>query len=104
MGRGEKKSYCLLFAQARGRKVISRLNALMRGMSGFELAELDLKLRGPGEVLGTRQHGFLDLKIATWQDTDLIKKSKKVVDEAIKNPGKYSKLIAKIKRADIDPN
>jgi ATP-dependent DNA helicase RecG len=58
--------------------VITRLTALTKNTSGFELAELDLKLRGPGEIFGLRQHGLPDLKIASWQDVTLIKKAKEV--------------------------
>ena len=47
---------------------------------GFELAEIDLKLRGPGEVFGTKQHGFPELKIARWDDIELIKEAKKVAE------------------------
>lgn len=104
VGRGEKKSYCLLFAEAHGQKVQSRLNALTKGLSGFELAELDLKLRGPGEVFGTRQSGFLDLKIANWQDTELIKKAKEVAQEAFEKPEKFSKLLTKVRSSKIAPN
>jgi ATP-dependent DNA helicase RecG len=104
VGRGKEKSYCLLFTEVKSRKVMSRLNALKKSLSGFELAELDLKLRGPGEVFGTRQHGFLDLKIANWQDTEMIKQAKDTADDAIKNLKKYSKLIAKIKTFNIAPN
>ena len=104
VGRGKEKSYCLLFTEVKSRKVMSRLNALKKSLSGFELAELDLKLRGPGEVFGTRQHGFLDLKIANWQDTEMIKQAKDTADDAIKNLKRYSKLIAKIKTFDIAPN
>lgn len=104
VGRGEVKSYCLLFTDIRSKKVLSRLKALKESLSGFELAELDLKLRGPGEVFGTRQHGFFDLKIATWQDTGLIKKAKQVAEDAIANRKKFSKLISKLKISDIAPN
>ena len=84
--------------------MITRLNALTKGLSGFELAELDLKLRGPGEVFGTRQHGFLDLKIANWQDTELIKKAKDLAQEAFAKPKKFSKLLNRIKSSKIDSN
>lgn len=104
VGRGKKKSYCLLFTESRGRKALSRLNAMRKGMTGFELAELDLKLRGPGQVFGTLQHGFFDLKIASWQDTELIKKAKAVSEEAIEHPQKFSKLLAKMKSPSIAPN
>lgn len=73
VGRGAKKSYCLLFTDSKSQNVLTRLSALTKYNSGFELAELDLKLRGPGEVFGLRQHGFPELKVATWQDSELIK-------------------------------
>lgn len=104
VGRGKKKSYCLLFTESRGEKVLSRLSAMRRNLSGFELAELDLKLRGPGEVFGTRQSGFFDLKIANWQDTDLIKKAKEVALEAVTNPKKFTKLLEKLDQSSITPN
>lgn len=104
IGRGEKKSYCLMFAESRSPKVASRLKALMHNKSGFELAEIDLQLRGPGEIFGKKQHGFPELKIASWQDVELIKKSKSVAQEAIDNPKKYSELFKKLDSQNIVPN
>lgn len=104
VGRGDKKSYCLLFTEIRSMSVMTRLNALTKSMSGFELAELDLKMRGPGELFGKKQHGFFELKIASWTDTDLIKKTRIVAEEAIKNPKKYKKLLDKIDSQNIVPN
>jgi ATP-dependent DNA helicase RecG len=101
IGRGEKKSYCLLFTQSRSTKVLTRLKALKENKSGFELAEIDLRLRGPGEIFGIRQHGFPELKIASWQDTRLIKRAKKVAQDAVENKKKYTKLIKKLKKANI---
>ena len=80
VGRGEKKSYCLLLSESKSEKVLTRLTAMTRNISGFELAEIDLKLRGPGEVFGTKQHGFPELKIARWDDIELIKEAKKVAE------------------------
>jgi len=65
---------------------------MTRSLSGFELAEIDLKLRGPGEVFGTKQHGFPELKIATWDDIELIREAKKVAEEAFGSPLKYTTL------------
>jgi len=96
VGRGEKKSYCLLISESKSQKVVSRLNAMTKSISGFELAELDLRLRGPGEVFGTKQHGFPELKIASWQDIDLIKKAKVVAEEAFVKSQKYSKLVSSL--------
>lgn len=104
IGRGEKESYCLLFTESKTQKASARLSALQKNLSGFELAELDLKLRGPGEVFGTKQHGFAELKIASWQDKELIRKAKKIADEAVENPKKFSKLLKKLKTPKITPN
>ncbi|MEK7112732.1 MAG: ATP-dependent DNA helicase RecG, partial [Patescibacteria group bacterium] len=104
VGRSEKKSYCLLFTESKSQKPLSRLNAMTKSFSGFELAEIDLKLRGPGEVFGVRQHGFPELKIAHWQDIDLIKDAKKVAEAAFASPQKYSLLHAYIKEKQIIAN
>jgi len=96
VGRGEKKSYCLLFTENKSEKVITRLSAMQKNLNGFELAELDLRLRGPGEVFGTKQHGFPELKIASWQDIKLIKETKEVAQAAINNPDNYEELVKSI--------
>ncbi len=92
VGRGGVKSYCLLFSESKSKNVTTRLNALKKSVSGFELAELDLKIRGPGEIIGAKQHGFPGLKIASWQDTKLIRDARKVAEEATNKPKKYNKL------------
>lgn len=104
VGRGKEKSYCLLFTDSHSRKVNERLSALKKTMSGFELAELDLKLRGPGELFGVRQHGFPELKIATWQDTELIKNARNLAEEVISHPKNFVKLIDKLSSHDIIMN
>lgn len=80
VGRGTKKSYCLLFANV---KYSKRLKAMETMHSGFELAELDLKLRGPGEVFGTAQSGFPELKVASWNNYELIHDAKEVAKQLI---------------------
>ncbi len=79
VGRGSKQSYCLLYTESDDEKVLERLNLFTKTQSGIQLAEYDLKLRGPGEIFGTRQHGYMNLKIASLSDFQLIDKSKRAV-------------------------
>lgn len=81
VGRGTQQSYCLLFTEFRGEKIIKRLKALERTNIGMKLAELDLEMRGPGEIYGTAQHGFFDLKVASFTDLPLIERTRKAASQ-----------------------
>lgn len=72
VGRGQHKSYCLLLADAASDVAEERLQAIVNTTDGFKLAEIDLKLRGPGEFFGTRQSGDPELRLVSIGDTDLL--------------------------------
>jgi ATP-dependent DNA helicase RecG len=74
VGRGEHKSYCILFEGAGGAAARERLDVLRRYGDGFEVSQRDLALRGPGDFFGSRQHGLPELKIASLlSDMDILK-------------------------------
>jgi len=64
IGRGSFQGYCFLFSETDNADALARLEALVQHPSGFDIAEADFQLRGPGDVLGTRQHGELPLRVA----------------------------------------
>jgi ATP-dependent DNA helicase RecG len=77
VGRSEKKSFCFLHPSGPlSGKSLERLQAMVRCQNGFELAELDLKFRGPGNVFGNAQSGFPDFKLATLSDVPLMKNAR----------------------------
>jgi ATP-dependent DNA helicase RecG len=81
VGRGTHKSYCLLIPDAEAEMDNERLKAMEGTNDGFELAEVDLNHRGPGEFLGKRQSGFSELKAARLTDIRLIDKARRVAQE-----------------------
>ena len=72
VGRGEHKSYCLLLADDAGEEAQTRLQVMEQTTNGFELAEEDLKMRGPGEFFGIKQSGLPKLKLVKLTDTHLL--------------------------------
>ena len=79
--RSTDTAYCFLVAETANQTSIDRLEVIERCQDGFEIAEHDLRLRGPGEIFSTKQHGLPDLKHASLvDDFDLILKAKEVVE------------------------
>jgi ATP-dependent DNA helicase RecG len=101
VGRGNKQSYCLLFTDSQNMQTKQRLSAMETIHIGSQLAELDLKLRGPGELYGTAQHGRKVLKVASFSDFLLIARTKKASAHIFPKIQKFPLLVARIK--DIYP-
>ena len=85
VGRGEHKSYCVLVAETSAEFAEERLKAMEKSYDGFELAEVDLKLRGPGAYLGTRQSGLPDFRIANLNDTNIISSARNEAQKILNN-------------------
>ncbi len=98
IGRGHLDGHCYLIHD--DNKIPSRrLEALKSTNNGFELAELDLKIRGPGAIYGNLQHGLLDLKLVDFHDTNLIELAHQAVEKFINNPKnmlEYKSLFKKV--------
>lgn len=101
VGRGDKQSYCLLFTESKNPQTLERLKAMENHHIGAKLAELDLQLRGPGDVYGTMQHGRKMLKIASFSDFDLIQKVKKEAEKIFPKLKDYPLLLEKLKSINL---
>ncbi|QQG40682.1 MAG: ATP-dependent DNA helicase RecG [Candidatus Levyibacteriota bacterium] len=96
VGRGDKQSYCLLFTESKSPQTLERLKALETMHVGAELAELDLRLRGPGEMYGTMQHGAKQLKVASFSDFPLIEKTRRATESIFPKLSQYPNLQEKL--------
>lgn len=87
VGRGAEKSYCILLTGSKlGKDARERISIMTKTNNGFEIAEKDLELRGPGEIEGTRQSGALNFKLASIvQDRDLLEIAKNLAAEVVEN-------------------
>ncbi len=100
VGRGKDKSYCYLLTTGDAQPS-RRLKELEKSTDGFYLAEVDLRLRGPGEIYGALQHGALDLRIASLSDAKLIHRAQVDVEKFLqddKNMLEYKELMAGISK------
>lgn len=100
VGRGAAASYCYLICSSTDAPT-KRIREIERSQDGFYLAEVDLKLRGPGEIYGSLQHGALDLRIASITDTKLVHKADQLVKDFLKqklNVLEYKELAAGVRK------
>lgn len=105
VGRGEYKSYCFLFTSSHSQNSIKRLKSMERIQVGFELAQIDLQMRGQGEIFGLKQSGFNSLKIADLSDQKLIssvQKEARTIIESDPDLNSYPGLKQKLAQARSD--
>jgi len=86
VGRGERQSFCVLFAHGTNKITKQRMETMCMSNDGFYISEQDLKLRGPGDFFGTRQHGLPEMKIANlFEDSDLLRIAQKAAEKLFEN-------------------
>ena len=100
VGRGAEQSYCILMTSFKlSNDSKTRLETMVRTNDGFEIAEVDLKLRGPGDIMGTQQSGVLNLKIADIvKDNDILKTARYYAMKILKDDPSLSKEENKVLR------
>ncbi len=94
VGRSRYQSYCFLFTDSPSTKTRQRLKALTTCDNGFELAEKDLQIRGPGDFSGTRQWGIPDLTMASLTDISLIEKTREAAKKILEEDPRLKKYPA----------
>lgn len=100
VGRSDHQSYCYL-VMSDSKKPSERLREIEKSNDGFYLAEVDLKLRGPGEIYGKAQHGALNLQIATLADTKLIARAQSAARRFVKSDEslvQYTQLAGQVQK------
>jgi len=102
VGRGAAQSFCLLMSSSRSDTALQRLKVLEQSQDGFFIAEMDLRFRGPGEVLGTRQSGLPDFALASLiEDQDVLMLARTAAEATIqqdKTLAQWPKLAQELKR------
>ncbi len=104
VGRGEHKSTCILISDAKGGTARQRLKTMCKTTDGFKIADEDLKLRGPGDFFGARQHGLPQMKIADLSgDMELLKQAQQAAQATLKNdPALRSEKNSTLKAAVLE--
>ena len=110
VGRGKHKSYCFLFTESNSPNSLKRLRSMEKIDIGFELAEIDLKMRGSGEIFGLRQSGFVNLKVADLADRKIVSEAQNEAkellsfDSSLKKFPLLSQKLNKLQSEYIQPN
>jgi ATP-dependent DNA helicase RecG len=102
VGRGEYQSYCFLFPESNSEMSRKRMKAMVDYSDGFKLAEIDLDLRGPGEVYGVRQSGIPDLKMASLSDHEMLKLARDEAELLLKDDPMLENFPEIAYRANMD--
>jgi ATP-dependent DNA helicase RecG len=105
IGRGKHKSYCILLTSDESTETAERLGVLEKTISGFDIAEADWDLRGPGDVLGTAQSGLPGLKIGNLKtDAELMRKARAAATLIFEtDPGLESPENKRFRRLIVEP-
>lgn len=110
VGRGDKKSYCILVSDSKSKESLKRLQALTKSSDGMYLSYEDLKIRGPGDFFGVNQHGVPNVKISTnYEDMQTIKQAKDIANEISKDKSilkseKFKKINEKLNAINNNEN
>ena len=98
IGRGKHQSYCILLSEST--EAVEKLQVLEQSDNGFEIAEADLRIRGPGDLLGTAQSGLPPLRLANLvTDGRLVDQAKRIAEElSIQDPELRSPRLARLRR------
>ena len=103
VGRGQHKSYCVLVSDADGEEVKSRLSIMVKTNDGFKISEEDLRLRGPGDFFGSRQHGLPEMHVANLgADVNVLKSAQDEAQRLLKDDPALTKPEHRALRERID--
>ena len=96
IGRGKEKSYCILVSESRSELALTRMRLMCESQDGFELAQKDLEIRGPGDFFGTRQHGIPTLRAANlYTDLEVASEACDAVNRVLEENGDEARLLEK---------
>ena len=103
VGRGAEQAYCVLISHGNSKIIKKRMETMCISNDGFYISEQDLKLRGPGDFFGTRQHGLPEMKIANlFEDGDILRDAQQAAKDIISGNIRCDKLCERCKKLFID--